>query len=189
MLRKGTGGLKKIIDGTRSSFGLLTQRLKNLLPGVKNIGKNTVDTAKAVTMFGKRTEVTGLAQALFGSTIALTANSLTGFRKNLKEAIFGKEEDAKATKEQTTSLRDLMKETPKYLELLAKETTALDKLNQKRFILASNTKSEENQRKALVKTIGELNKQSGLQIELGEIKNFQDLQNAITTQDKLAMNG
>ncbi len=187
-LRKGTGGLKKIIDGTKNSFGLLTQRLKNLAPGVKNIGKNTVATAKAVTMFGKRTEVTGLAQAAFGSFVAFSANKLTGFTTNLKEAVFGKEEDAKATDDQTKSLRELMKETPKYLELLAKETTALDKLNQKRFILASNTKVEENQRKALVKTIGELNKQSGLQIELGDIKNFQDLQNEIVTQDKLKLN-
>ena len=72
--------------------------------------------------------------------------------------------------------------------LLAKETSAIDKLNKKRFILASNTKTEENQRKALVKTIGEVNKQSGLQIELGEIKNIQDLQNAILTQDKLSLN-
>ena len=56
----------------------------------------------------------------------------------------------------------------------------MDKSAQKSFILAANTEVEETRRKALVKTLTDFNKQSGMDIELGEIKNLQDLQNIIS---------
>lgn len=67
----------------------------------------------------------------------------------------------------------------KLLELQGKVNDAMDKSAQKSFILAANTEVEENRRKALVKTLNDFNKQSGMDIELGEIKNLQDLQNII----------
>lgn len=187
---KGTGKFRKALTVTSTVTKNFGKRLGGLAKVLKKDGIVGAfkEGAKAVRLFDKRTVATG-AQSLVATTfVASFASAITGLKKSVEGVIDPSKINNVVSNQTVKTLKELNMETPKYLDLLAKETSAIDKLNKKRFILASNTKTEENQRKALVKTIGEVNKQSGLQIELGEIKNIQDLQNAILTQDKLSLN-
>ncbi len=189
----GTGKLNKMVKASSTAFGFFRKRLASVAKMFKSgdkvgIAEGVKQGAKAFRLFDKRLITTGLQSLAATSLVGGLVAKFTGLRKSIEGVIDPSKIDNVVSNQTIKTKKELNMETAKYLELVAKETTALDKLNQKRFILASNTKVEENQRKALVKTIGELNKQSGLQIELGDIKNFQDLQNAIRTQDKLAMN-
>ena len=189
----GTGKFTKMIKGSTTAFSMFRKRLSSVAKMFKSgdkvgIAEGVKQGAKAFRLLDKRLIKTGLQSFAATSLVGGLAAKFTGLRKSIEGVIDPSKIDNVVSNKTIKTKKELNMETAKYLELVAKETTALDKLNQKRFILASNTKVEENERKALVKTIGELNKQSGLQIELGDIKNFQDLQNAIRTQDKLAMN-
>jgi len=189
----GTGKFTKMIKGSTTAFSMFRKRLSSVAKMFKSgdkvgITEGVKQGAKAFRLLDKRLIKTGLQSFAATSLVGGLAAKFTGLRKSIEGVIDPSKIDNVVSNKTIKTKKELNMETAKYLELVAKETTALDKLNQKRFILASNTKVEENERKALVKTIGELNKQSGLQIELGDIKNFQDLQNAIRTQDKLAMN-
>ena len=189
----GTGKLNSMVKASSTAFGFFRKRLASVAKMFKSgdkvgITEGIKQGAKAFRLLDKRLITTGFQSLAATSLVGGLAAKFTGLRKSIEGVIDPSKIDNVVSNQTIKTKKELNMETAKYLELVAKETTALDKLNQKRFILASNTKVEENQRKALVKTIGELNKQSGLQIELGDIKNFQDLQNAIRTQDKLAMN-
>tara|TARA_R100001510_G_C7655226_1_gene214279 strand:+ start:1954 stop:4185 length:2232 start_codon:yes stop_codon:yes gene_type:complete len=189
----GTGKLNSMVKASSTAFGLFRKRLASVAKMFKSgdkvgIAEGVKQGAKAFRLLDKRLITTGLQSLAATSLIGGLAAKFTGLRKSIEGVIDPSKIDNVVSNQTVKTKKELNMETAKYLELVAKETTALDKLNQKRFILASNTKVEENQRKALVKTIGELNKQSGLQIELGDIKNFQDLQNEIVTQDKLNLN-
>jgi hypothetical protein len=187
---KGTGTFTKALTVSSTAAKKFGSRLKGLVKVFKKdgIGAAAKEGAKAVRLFDKRTVATGAQSLITTISIGSLASSFTGLGNSIKGALGFKETNNVVDNKQIKTQQQLNMETAKYLELISKEAVAIDKLNQKQFILASNTKIEETQRNALVKTLGQLNKQSGLQIELGEIKNIQDLQNAIATQDKLAMN-
>jgi len=187
---KGTGTFTKALKVSSTAAKKFGSRLKGLVKVFKKdgIGAAAKEGAKAVRLFDKRTVATGAQSLITTISIGSLASSFTGLGNSIKGALGFKETNNVVDNKQIKTQQQLNMETAKYLELISKEAVAIDKLNQKQFILASNTKIEETQRNALVKTLGQLNKQSGLQIELGEIKNIQDLQNAIATQDKLAMN-
>lgn len=187
---KGTGTFTKALGISSTAAKNFGSRLKGLTKIFKKdgIGAAAKEGAKAVRLFDKRTVATGAQSLIATISVGSLAASFTGLGNSIKGALGFKETNNVVDNKQIKTQQQLNMETAKYLELVSKETTALDKLNQKRFILASNTTTEENNRKALVKTIGEVNKQSGLQIELGEIQSVQDLQNAIATQEKLSLN-
>lgn len=189
----GTGKLNSMVKASSTAFGFFRKRLASVAKMFKSgdkvgIAEGVKQGAKAFRLLDKRLITTGLQSLAATSVVGGLAAKFTGLRKSIEGVIDPSKIDNVVSNQTVKTKKELNMETAKYLELVAKETTALDKLNQKRFILASNTKVEENERKALVKTIGEVNKQSGLQIELGEIKSVQDLQNAIATQQKLSLN-
>ena len=187
---KGTGTFTKALKVSSTAAKKFGSRLKGLVKVFKKdgIGAAAKEGAKAVRLFDKRTVATGAQSLITTISIGSLASSFTGLGNSIKGALGFKETNNVVDNKQIKTQQQLNMETAKYLELVSKEAVAIDKLNQKQFILSSNTQKEETQRSALVKTLGQLNKQSGLQIELGEIKNIQDLQNAIATQDKLELN-
>ena len=187
---KGTGTFTKALRISSTAAKNFRSRLQGLTKILKKdgIGAAAKEGAKAVRLFDKRTVATGAQSLITTLSIGSLATSFTGLGKSIAGALGFKKTNNVVDNKQVKTQQQLNMETAKYLELISKEAIAIDKLNQKQFILASNTQTEETQRKALVKTLGEVNKQSGLQIELGEIRSIQDLQNAIATQEKLALN-
>jgi hypothetical protein len=187
---KGTGTFTKALRISSTAAKNFRSRLQGLTKIFKKdgIGAAAKEGAKAVRLFDKRTVATGAQSLITTLSIGSLATSFTGLGKSIAGALGFKKTNNVVDNKQVKTQQQLNMETAKYLELISKEAIAIDKLNQKQFILASNTQTEETQRKALVKTLGEVNKQSGLQIELGEIRSIQDLQNAIATQEKLALN-
>lgn len=177
---KFVGAMKSstgIFKSSASAIALFGSRMRNL-PVIKfsNFFKNLGAQAK---LLSSRLEFTGLKALIASAGVGILTAQITGLFDSLKKALGIKEENNDVDDDSIKKKQDLNEETAKFLELQARVNDIMDKSAQKSFILSANTEVEENRRKALTKTLSEFNKQSGLDIELGDIQNLQDLQTAI----------
>lgn len=172
-IKSSPGVLKKSADAV-ALFGDRMAKLPviNFTNLFKNLGKQA-------SLLSSRLEFTGLKAVLASAGVGVLSAQFTNLFDSIKKALGISEDNSKADEENIDKKKKLNKEMAKLLELQGKVNDAMDKSAQKSFILAANTEVEENRRKALVKTLNDFNKQSGMDIELGEIKNLQDLQNII----------
>ena len=169
-----------IFKQSGTALALFSQRLGQIPIGFRKFTTIAKDVGTQVKLLSSRLEFTGLKAILASAGVGALTAQFTSLFDSIKKALGITEDNSKADDENAKKKKELNKQLARLLELQGKVNDVMDKSAQKSFILAANTEVEETRRKALVKTLTDFNKQSGMDIELGEIKNLQDLQNIIS---------
>lgn len=183
----GQGKFRVMIKNSSAALALFAQRLGQIPIGFRKFSKIGKDMTKQIGLLGSRLEFTGLASLVASLGVGALASHITGLLDSIKGMLGLTDKDTESKDKNTDSINKNNLETAKFIELREKANDVMEKAAQKSFILASGTAVEETQRKALTKTLNDFNKQSGLDIELKDIGNIQDLQAAINSQTKVKL--